>query len=95
MTNDELAGRMLALEVITMTTLGLYLANNNVNDSDLSKARALFNFLEKTILQKAGTLPDAQQAEAVRYGDELLRQAFSSLQAFATNTGAGGRGSAR
>ncbi len=79
MNPDELAGRIVVLEIISMTTLGLYLANS-ANDPDFSRARALFASLRLTISERALTLPETEQAEAVAYADELLSQAFENLK---------------
>ena len=40
MSNEELAGRVCAIEVIAMMALGMYLANSR-NDPDYQKAGAL------------------------------------------------------
>ena len=79
MNPDELAGRIMVLEVISMTTLRLYLANS-ANDPDFSTAGALLASLRLTISERALALPEAQQAEAVAYADELLSQAFENLK---------------
>jgi hypothetical protein len=76
---DELAGRIMVLEVISMTTLGWHLANS-ANDPDFSKAGALFASLRLAISDRALALPEAQQAEAVAYADELLSRAFENLK---------------
>ena len=84
MNPDELAGRIMVLEVISMTTLRLYLANS-ANYPDFSTAGALLASLRLTISERALALPEAQQAEAVAYADELLSQAFENLKALGSN----------
>jgi hypothetical protein len=76
--NEELSGRMMTLEVIAITALGLYIANSR-NDPDLTLARGLLDHLRNMIDQKARELPDAAALSARSYSDELLSQVLESL----------------
>jgi hypothetical protein len=78
--NDELAGRLCAVEVIAMTSLGLYLANSK-NDPDHQKAAALLEHLQRTIAGNAHSLPPGAQEVAKRYGAHLLETVSQSLRA--------------
>ena len=78
MTKEEMLGRMLVLEVIATTSLGLYLANSR-NDPDMSKARDLLDFMRQMITSKSSDLSKSGANAANRYADELLSQALENL----------------
>jgi hypothetical protein len=80
MSTDELAGRICAVEVIAMTSLGIYLANST-NDADYKKAAALLEHLQKTIDGNAQSLPPGGEEVAKRYGAHLLETVSQSLRA--------------
>jgi hypothetical protein len=80
MSNEELAGRICALEVIAMVALGMYLANSR-NDPDYQKAGALIEHLRQSIAQKTHDLPLAARAHAVGYGNQLLDEVSQNLRA--------------
>jgi hypothetical protein len=56
MSNEELVGRIAALEVIAMTALGLQLANAR-NDPDYQKSGALLVDMRDALDTQAATLP--------------------------------------
>jgi len=61
MSNEELVGRIAALEVIAMTALGLNL-----------KSGALLATMRQALKSQAATLPAEAQKHAIRYGSHLL-----------------------
>lgn len=71
MKDGEVVGRLIALEVFSMTALGLYLANSR-NDADYSKAAALLDFIRQSVSNSASPLPLDVQAEAAKYADYLV-----------------------
>ena len=79
MTTDELHGRMAALEVIALTSLGLYLANAS-NDPDLGKARAVLGHLRMMIDGRAAVMPEAAACVARAHGDDLLSIVLENLR---------------
>jgi hypothetical protein len=79
MTSDEVSGRLVVLEVLSMMALGLYLANSR-NDPDYSKARALLDHIRQTIAGQAQTLPLGTQTAAAKYADHLLETLFANLR---------------
>jgi hypothetical protein len=85
MSTDELAGRLCAVEVIAMTSLGMYLANST-NDPDDKKAASLLEHLQKTIVGNAQSLPPGAQEVAQRYGAHLLETVSQSLRALRGET---------
>lgn len=72
MTNDEIAGRLVALEVFSMTALGLYLANSR-NDPDYSIATAFIDHLRAAISSNAAVLPPGAKSAAEQYADHLVK----------------------
>ena len=76
MKNGEIVGRLTALEVFSMTALGLYLANSR-NDADYSKATALLDFLRQSVSNSASSLP---QAEAAKYAEYLVSTLAKNLK---------------
>lgn len=79
MTNDQIAGRLLALEIVSTTALGLYLANSR-NDPDYSKAFALLDFLRQSVAHSAAPVPPDVKIEAARYTEHLVSILASNLQ---------------
>jgi hypothetical protein len=63
MTNDEIAGRLVVLEVFVVTAFGLYLSNSR-NDPDFSKATALLDHTRAAVSSLATTLPPQAQSAA-------------------------------
>jgi hypothetical protein len=86
-TNAEIRGRqrLAALEVLAMTSLGLYLANAK-NDPDGSRTQAFLDFLRVSIAGRAADLPPTGLREAQRYGDELLSLVQQNLPALVGQT---------
>lgn len=78
MTSDEMAGRLIVMEVMVMTSLGLYLANSR-NDPDYSKAGALLEHMRQSVLTSRFQSP-GEQAVAVRYVDDLITQLTATLR---------------
>ena len=80
MTDDEISGRLVALEILATMSLGLYLANTR-NDPDYSKARAILDHMKAAIRNQAQVLPAAAQMAAQQYGDHLLGTVLENLRA--------------
>lgn len=79
--DPKIEGRMLVLEVMAMSSLGLYLANA-VNDPDMGKARAMLDYIRQMVSSRCaevGVDPDAAY-EAGHYADDLLSQALENLR---------------
>lgn len=79
MTSDT-EGRLAVLEVMSMTTLGLYLANSR-NDPDLGKAIAFLDYLRSMVNQRCADLDEDAASSARHYADDLLSQALENLRA--------------
>ena len=79
MTNGEIVGRLVALEVFVVTALGLYLANSR-NDADYSKATALLDFLRLSVAQSAEHLPEEARTAATKYSDLLVTTLAANLK---------------
>ena len=71
MSNEEIVGRMAALEVIAMTGLGLHLANIR-NDPDHQKSGVLLATMRDALRTQAATLPTEARQHTIYYGDHLL-----------------------
>jgi hypothetical protein len=71
MSNEELVGRMAALEVIAMTALGLHLANSR-NDPDHHRSGVLLTTMRDALRTQAATLPTEAQQHTICYGNHLL-----------------------
>ena len=71
MSNEEMMGRIAALEVIAMTALGLHLANIR-NDPDHQKSGAVLATMRDALRTQAATLPTEAQKHTICYGDHLL-----------------------
>lgn len=78
MTTEELRGRMSALEVIALTSLGLNLVNTG-DDADLSRARAVLDHLRLMIDGRALAMSEEAGRAARTYGDELLSITLENL----------------
>jgi hypothetical protein len=79
MSNDEIEGRLAALEVFTMTAFGLYLANAR-NDPDYSKAGALLDHTRAAVTSLATALPAGAQKAANDYADHLISVVKENLR---------------
>lgn len=79
MSNDEIAGRLVALEVFAMTALGLYLANSK-NDPDYQKAGALIEHLTNLVRTRANNLPPGAQMAADQYAQHLATELRTNLR---------------
>ena len=71
MSNEEMVGRIAALEVIAMTALGLHLANIR-NDPDHQKSGAVLATMRDALRTQAATLPTEAQKHTICYGNHLL-----------------------
>jgi hypothetical protein len=71
MSNEEMVGRMAALEVIAMTALGLHLANTR-NDPDCRRSGVLLATMRDALRTQAATLPTEAQKHTMCYGNHLL-----------------------
>jgi len=71
MSNEELVGRMAALEVIAMTALGLHLANAR-HDPNYQNSGQLLASMREALEAQASTLPVEAQKHATGYGNYLL-----------------------
>lgn len=79
--DDETKGRLMVVEMLAMTSLGIVMASAG-NDPDLSKARAILDFIRSTVGERAdaeGYSPAAKEA-ARHYADDLLSQALENLK---------------
>jgi hypothetical protein len=79
MTDDEIAGRLVVLEVFATTAFGLYLSNAR-NDPDFSKATALLDHTRAAVSSLAATLPPQAQSAAHEYADHLLSVLAENLR---------------
>jgi hypothetical protein len=71
LTNDEIVGRLLVLEVFTITAFGLCLENAQ-NDADFSKSGRLLEQTREAISSLAMTLPPEARVPAEQYASQLL-----------------------
>jgi hypothetical protein len=78
-TSEEIAGRLIVLEVFLMTALGLYLANAS-NYPDYSKANEIINFLRRFVAQKAVALPKSARDAAESYAENLLADLTANIR---------------
>ena len=79
MSTDEVAARLIVLEVFSTTALGLYLANSR-NDPDYEKARAFLEDLKSAVQQHAERLPEKAQIGAKLYAQQLVDNLSSSVR---------------
>ncbi len=79
MNNSEIEGRLLVLEIISTTALGLYLANSR-NDADHSKAYALLDFLRQSVTDSTAPVPSDVKTEATRYTEYLVSMLATNLR---------------
>ncbi len=86
MTNDEIAGQFIVLEVFSMTALGLYLANAS-NDPDYSKSAAMIDYLRQFVSQKAITLPPSGKRAAESYAEYLLASLATNIRSLRGEVG--------
>jgi hypothetical protein len=78
MSNEELVGRIAALEVIAMTALGLHLANTR-HDPDYRKSGEFLGRMRDPLNAQAATLPVEARAHATRYGNYLMAAIAKNL----------------
>jgi hypothetical protein len=78
MSNEELVGRIAALEVIAMTALGLHLANAR-HDPDYQKSGEFLATMRDALDAQAASLPVEAQKHATRYGNFLLDAVAKNL----------------
>jgi hypothetical protein len=71
MSNEEMVGRIAALEVIAMTALGLHLANSR-SDPDHRRSGVLLATMRDALRTQAATLPTEAQKHTMCYGNHLL-----------------------
>ena len=64
MSNEEMVGRIAALEVIAMTALGLHLANIR-NDLDHRRSGALLATMRDALITQAAKLPTEAQKHTI------------------------------
>jgi hypothetical protein len=79
MSNEELVGRVAALEVIAMTALGLHLANVRC-DPDYQKSGEFLTRMRVAVDEQAATLPAEAQKHATGYGNHLLDAVANNLR---------------
>ena len=84
MSNEELQGRIAALEVIAMTALGLQLANVR-HDPDYQKSNDFLSHMREAIDAQAASLPLEAQKHATNY-DHALLEAVASNYGFSVGT---------
>jgi hypothetical protein len=78
MSNEELVGRIAALEVIAMTALGLHLANAR-NDPDFQKS--LLANMRDALTTQAASLPAEAKKHATSFGNRLVDAVARNLRA--------------
>jgi hypothetical protein len=71
MSNEELVGRIAALEVIAMTALGLYLAHAR-DESDYQTDGILLASMWDALKSQAATLSTEARKHVLVYGNRLL-----------------------
>ena len=71
MSNDEMVGRIAALEVIAMTALGLHLVKLR-HDPGHRRSGVLLATMRDALRTQAATLPTEAQQHAICYGNHLL-----------------------
>jgi len=81
MSNEEMVGRVAALEVIAMTALGLHLSNVG-RDPDYQKLGEFLATMRVAIGEQAATLPLEAQRHATGYGNHLLDAVANNLRLF-------------
>ena len=81
MSNEEMMGRVAALEVIAMTALGLHLENVR-DDPDYQKSGEFLARMRVAINEQAATLPLEAQRHATGYGNYLLDAVANKLRPF-------------
>jgi len=81
MSNEEMVGRVAALEVIAMTALGLHLSNVG-RDPDYQKLGEFLARMRVAIGEQAATLPLEAQRHATGYGNHLLDAEANNLRLF-------------
>jgi len=79
MSNEEMVGRVAALEVIAMTALGLHLANVR-RDPDYQKSGQFLARMRRAVEEQAATLPLEAQRHATGYGNYLLDAVANNLR---------------
>jgi hypothetical protein len=71
LTNDEIVGRLMVLEIFTTTAFALSLANAQ-NDPDFSKTGRLLEQTRESVSSLAMTLPPEARIAAEQYASTLL-----------------------
>jgi hypothetical protein len=71
LSNEEIVGRMAALEVIAMTALGLHLANSR-SDPDNQRSGVLLATMRDALRTQAAMLPTEAQKYTICFGNHLL-----------------------
>jgi hypothetical protein len=79
MSNEELEGRLAALEVIAMTALGFCVANTR-NDPDYRRAGEILASMRDALKTQAATLPPAARDHASRFGNHLIDAVAKNLR---------------
>lgn len=88
MTDDEIAARLIVLEVFVMNAMGLYLSNSK-NDPDYAKAAALIELLrDQAVSLAVAQLSPAGQAAARAYSSHVAGVLAENLR---TLRGEGGK----
>lgn len=85
MTSEEMAGRLVALEAIAMSALGLALANA-ARSGDAATARAVLASIENTVAAQAVGLREGVQEAAREYGRMVISQVKQTLPLLAGET---------
>ncbi|MCK8782044.1 hypothetical protein M0654_18860 [Rhizobium sp. NTR19] len=75
----DLEGRVVVLEIVSMTALAL--AMDTSETADVDHARGIARLIMETVHQRCGELkmPDEARLSACSYADELLSTAMQSL----------------
>jgi hypothetical protein len=78
---EELRGKLLVLEMLTMTSLGIVMASAE-NDPAMAKSRAILDYLRANVVRAAdesGLSPEAKSS-ANQYADHILSQVLENLR---------------
>ena len=79
MSNEQVAGRIAVIETLSITALGLYLANSS-NDPDYSKANFLLDWLQRSISERVANLNLDAKIDAEQYAGEVITTLRSQLR---------------
>ena len=86
MTHEEVVGRLAVLEVLSMTALGLYLANTR-NDPEYERAMAMIDHTRIAVANLAAAHPPEIQTAARKYAEQLLGMLAQNIKMLRSKNG--------